>query len=296
MSDERGPPPWLWKAVESDRLPPRLQETGRFVLTLVAEFQRRDVGFLAAAVTYYAFLSLVPLALLSVAVASVLGGGVLAAAVRNAIGNMLTEQGQTVIETVLTTEAGRSGATLVSLAVLVWGGLRVFRGLDRAFSQVYGSMAGGILDQVRDGVVVLVSVGMGFVGMGLSGSVVSLLPLPSTLRSVSVVVVWVMLAVAFLPLYMVLPDADVSAREALPGATIAAMAFTVLGTLFGVYATFASRFALYGFLGAVLLLLAWLNLVSTAIIGGAVVNAVLAGDIGEFRRPRNGDGGPAPKS
>jgi len=33
---------------------------------------------------------------------------------------------------------GRSGATLLGLAVLLWSGLRVFRGLDVAFSLVYG--------------------------------------------------------------------------------------------------------------------------------------------------------------
>lgn len=291
MTDERGPPPWLWKVAESDRLPPRVRRANRFVLTLAQEFIQREVGMLAAAVTYYAFLSLIPLVLLSVAIASFLGGGLLADAIRGAVGEMLTPEGQTLLETVLKAEAGRGGATVVSLVVLVWGGLRVFRGLDRAFSRVYGSSPGGIVDQVGDGLVVLVSVGSGFVGMGLAGSMAAFLPVGGSLGIAGVVVLWVVLVATFLPLYVVLPDVDVSVREAAPGATIAAVSFTVLGALFGVYASFAGRFALYGVLGAVLLVLAWLNFVSTAIIGGAVVNAVLAGRIGA-----DGERQPAPKN
>lgn len=245
--------------------------------------RRVDASFLAAAVAYFAFVSLVPLALLAFAVASTVGDGALTDQAAEALGGLLAPAGQAVLTQALEGEAGRGGATLAGLAVLLWSGLRVLRGLDRAFSRVYGTATEGLAEQLRDAAIVLGATVVGLVGMAVVGTLVALLPVVSPLRGVGVAVLWATLLVAFLPLFTLFPDEDVSPREALPGTALAATAFVALGSLFGVYTSVAGSFALYGVLGAVLLLVTWLYVGSLAVMYGAVLNAVVAGRIGDFR-------------
>ncbi len=73
------------------------------------------------------------------------------------------------------------------------------------------------------------------------------------------------------------PADDVTVREALPGAVFAGVSWTVLGTVFGVYAAQAGGAQLYGVLGGVLLLLVWFYFAGLVLLLGAALNAVLAG-------------------
>jgi len=265
----------------------RVERAVALARTVYDANQRLDVGFLAAAVAYYAFVSLIPLALLSFAVASAVGDGVLVAGAADALGGLLAPEGQSLLTTALEGEAGRGGATVAGVAVLLWSGLRLLRGLDRAFSRVYGEATESLPEQLRDAAVVLVATLGGIAGMAVVGALVALLPVLSPLRGAGVVVLWATLVVAFLPLYALFPDAEVSPRAALPGAAVAATAFVALGSLFGAYTAVAGGFAVYGALGAVLLLVTWLYFGSLAVVYGAVLNAVLAGELAD-------DGGPPP--
>lgn len=244
--------------------------------------RRVDVGLLAAAVAYFAFVSLVPLALLAFAVASMVGDGTLTDQAAGALSGLLAPAGQAVLTDALAGQTGRGGATVVGIAVLLWSGLRVLRGLDRAFSRVYGADPEGLPGQLRDALVVLGATVAGLAAMAVVGAMVALLPVLSPLRGVGVALLWGTLLVAFLPLFTLFPDADVGVREALPGTVVAATAFVALGSLFGVYTTYAGGFAVYGALGAILLLVTWLYVGSLAVMYGAVLNAVHAGQVGDY--------------
>jgi len=236
-----------------------------------------EVSFLAAAVAYYAFVSLVPLLLLALAIATTFGGEAFARDVVDQAGTLLTSSGQDVAFEALSTSSGRGGATVVSLLVLAWSGLRLFRGLDKAFAYVYDAEEPGtLLDELRDAATVLFSVGVGVVAVvGVSTlEAVASGPVADVVGPLSLVVV---LIVFFLPLYYVLPDVDLSVREVLPGTVAVAIGWTVLGAVFSWYATTAANFALYGVLGGVLLLLTWLYFGAMLVIVGAVLNAVIAG-------------------
>lgn len=249
--------------------------------TVYAVGRERDVTFLAAAVAYYAFVSLVPLTLLSFAAASLVGSDALTDGARGALAGLLAPEGEDLLVQSLSGEAGRGGASVVGTLVLLWSGTRVLRGLDRAFSQVYGvEEPESLPSQVRDAALVVGVTLVALAGMVLVTTLVALVPLVSVLRGVGVATLWVTLVVAFLPLYTILPDAGVTPREALPGAAVAATAFVALGSLFGAYTAVAGGFALYGVLGVVLLVVTWLFFGATAVMYGAVVNAVLSGHVG----------------
>ena len=228
---------------------------------------------------FYAFLSLVPLTLLALGVATSLGGEALAEYVVDATGDVLTPSAQELLFEELIDDAGRQGATVVGALGLIWASSRVFRGLDRAFSQVYGTSAEkSFVDTVWDATVVAVAITAGLVLVAGLEAAISLAPVPGVSIVAPAFVLPAML-VALFPLYYVFPGVEMRAREALPGTVFAAVGWLVLGRTFAIYAGVVGASSIYGGLGAVFLVLVWLYVGSIVVVFGAVVNAVLA-DVG----------------
>ncbi len=244
--------------------------------TVVTQARDENITVLAAAIAYYAFVSLVPLLLLAVTVARYLESAALADRVLGLTGDLLTPQAEELVMDSLTADAGGGTATVVGLAVLVWSGLRVFRGLDRAFSLVYGTTGrASLLAEVRNGLIAVGAVGIGITAVTLVVALVARLGGRVLIAGTPVVLV-ATLAAAFFPLYYLFPAADVGGQEALPGTVFAAGGWTLLGWGFRLYAEFAAT-SLYGVLGAALLLITWLYLGALLLLLGAVINAALAG-------------------
>lgn len=260
------------------RLRARGVTAGRLVRAIVERAQATEITFLAAAVAYYAFLSLLPALLLVLSVGTALGGDALADMLVGATRDLLTPTGGTLVREAIDNAAGRAGATVVGVILLVWSVLKVFRGLNIAFLMVYGSEGPASLDdQIIDGVVAALGIGVGLVIMFGLGAALSATELNPLLDVVGIVVLPSILAVVFLPLYYVFPDTSVSLREAIPGTLVAAVGWTVLQAGFQIYAANAGQYQAYGVLGGILLLVIWFYLAATVILLGAVVNVVLAG-------------------
>jgi YihY family inner membrane protein len=244
--------------------------------SIVEAARSEQITFLAASLAYYTFVSLMPLLLLFVVVATAIGGEGVATTAVERVGGILSPGGEDLLEAALTSDEGRGSATVVGIAFLLWGGLKVFRGLDVAFAQVYGTEGpDSFLDQLKDAVVALAAVGGGIAISAVAGALISLsgFAFAGVLGTPAIAVA---LTVAFLPLYVILPDPDVRIREAVPGAVLAAGGWTLLGTGFRVYAENAAGFQLYGVIGGVLLLVTWFYLGGIVLLLGGVLNAVLA--------------------
>jgi YihY family inner membrane protein len=251
----------------------------------VAAGARSDrVTFIAAGVAYYAFISLIPLLLLALVVASFLGDTEVVAALVGEVSGALGEGAGGALSDALAGAAGRGGATVFGLAVFLWSGLKLFRGLDIAFSEVYGDPGpASLLEQLRNAAVTLGAVGVGVAATVVAGAAIAGLGLGATLGGGRVVGaagtagLVAGLTVAFLPLYYVLPGIDLPVSEALPGAVFAAVGWTALQTGFRIYAAFAGSYEAYGVVGGVLLLVTFLYFGGLVLLVGAVLNAVLAG-------------------
>lgn len=89
----------------------------RFVRTLVGVIRDEQLTFMAAAIAYYAFVSVVPLLLLVLVVASAVAGEGIAAEILSVVGEFLTPEAATLIEGALVSGAGRGGATAVGLVL-----------------------------------------------------------------------------------------------------------------------------------------------------------------------------------
>ncbi len=253
---------------------------------VVGTAQDEQVTFLSAAVAYYAFVSLIPLLVLAVAVGTVLGGVELVDSVVGALDAFLTTSGETALRDAMTDGRGRTSATAVSLLLLTWSALKLFRGLDVAFSQVYGvQKSESLLEQVVDGLVVLLTLPLA-VGAAIVVTVlVPYLDVLPYLDLASALTLPVALTLVFLPAYYVFPDVEMSVREALPGAAFAAVGWTLLAQGFRVYAAYVGGSELYGILGGALLLVTWLYFGGIVITLGAVLNAVLSGRPDDDEKP-----------
>ncbi|WP_435174617.1 YihY/virulence factor BrkB family protein [Halorussus sp. AFM4] len=243
----------------------------------------QNVLFLAASVAYYAFVSLIPLTLLVVVLGSVLGGEAFARFVVQQVASSLSTSAERVLQRALTNSTGRTGAGLVGVVAVAWSAFKLFRGLDLAFSEAYGTDRDpSLVQQLVDGVVTvaLVAVAVGFVvavGYALRNPAVGpRVPLRSLVGNLALAAG---LVVAFLPLYYVLPPVEMTVREAVPGAVVAGVGWVALHALFQVYLSNAARYQAYGVIGGVLLLLTWFYFAGAVVLLGAVVNSVLGGRV-----------------
>lgn len=260
-----------------------IDATVRTTRAIVTTVRDEDVTFLAASVAYYAFISLIPSLLLLVSVASLLVGDAFAAVVLAESRQFLTPAGQDAVTAAIASAEGRTGATVLGAAVLVWSTLKVFRGLDTAFQAVYGGEdPSTLLAELSDAASVAVGIGVGIVAMFVLGALIAtaeigrLTGLVPAVELVGFLVLPLVLATVFVPMYYILPNCPMTLREALPGAVIAAVGWTLLQAGFQVYAAGAGQYQVYGVLGGILLLVTWLYLAAIVVIVGAVCNAVLA--------------------
>ena len=255
--------------------------------SLVDVVQTRQLTFLAAAIAYYAFLSIVPLLIVSVTVATALAGETIATELLESLDEFLTPSAANLLEETLVSDEGRGGVTVLGLGVLLWSGLRVFRGLDIAFSRIYGvTLPKGILSQIRDALLVLLGISLAIAGTVALSAILSLVDLPFAGLTGTVGLLVVLTAV-FFPMYYIFPGRDIAVWEALPGSVVASLGWTLLGAGFGLYAANAGSLELYGILGGVLLLLIWFYFGGLIILLGAAVNVVRS-DRGEDRQLQQG--------
>ena len=245
--------------------------------SVVETIRDHDVTFLAAGISYYVLVSLLPLFTLGVVIATALGGAEFAARVQSVAGAYLLPTGSELVTDALENRAGQGALSVVSLAVTLWGALKLFRGVDVAFARIYGYPVSPLLRQLSDGVVALATLGGAVASVAVTTAVVAIIDLP-LVGVVGPLILVAFLVVAFLPLYAVIPDVSVPLRGALPGSILAAVGWAALSAGFGVYARSVTGVA--GALGGVLLLVTWFYVSGILVLTGAALNAVLAGGLG----------------
>jgi len=258
------------------------------VRALIDLIQRKEIPFLAAAIAYYAFLSVVPLVSVGVTVATVVAGQRLATDLLESFDAFLTPEAGALVQETLVEAPGRGGVTTIGLLVLLWSGLRVFRGIDAAFSRIYGEAElKPLLSQLRDALVVLLGISLAVAGTVALGTALSLfdVPLAGLGGTVGLVVV---LTVVFFPMYYVFPSRAVTVREAVPGAVFAGVGWAALGAGFGIYASNAGSLQLYGVLAGVLLLLIWFYFGGLILLVGAAVNVVFGNTVEDRQLQQGG--------
>lgn len=248
-----------------------------FVRAVVDESRANDVAFMAASIAYYAFVSLLPLLFLALLALSVFGDPDLVTVVVDVTYTASPSIGET-LSKALQNDGGEVGFSFLGVLTLLWASLKLFRGLDTAFSDIYDTDSEeSILGQFRDGLVVLFAIWLAAIATTVAGAALALFRSVPYISVLEPLLLLVGLGLAFFPMYYVFPDVDLSVRDVLPGVAFAAVGWTALQGVFHIYATFADKSATYGVLGGVILLVTWLYFSGVVLLVGAVVNSVLAG-------------------
>lgn len=244
------------------------------VLRVTDRFAAVGGGPLAASIALSAFLSLFPLLLVAIGVLGFLSSGRTGFAtdlVRNL--GLEGRSAEVVTDAIGTAEGSRRAASAVGLVGLAWSGLGVVGALQAAVNTVWQQTGRGLADRLVAirwllGAVVLLaaSVALGTL-LGLA---------PGWLAPITVVAGLAVSVVLFLWTYHALGHVRVPWRAHLPGALAVAVGFEALKAIGAIYVprAVASSSALYGSLGVVFAVLAWLLVYGRLFVYGAVLNVL----------------------
>ncbi|WP_126662139.1 YihY/virulence factor BrkB family protein [Haloterrigena salifodinae] len=243
---------------------------------VVAVIDEHNVTFMAGSIAHAAFLSLLPLLLLLFLVAGAVGNEYLTEQLVAMARDHLSPAGQGLVYEALTHASERAGASLIGLVSLLWGMLRIFRGVTTAFDELYADGENSFPEKVVNGAVVFAVILIATVGAGFGATTLAAIGHPAV-QAATPIALFVALSVAFFPMYYVFPDPDVSVRDALPGTFIAAGGWVVLEAVFGIYVGLVNTVGTFETFGAVILLLIWLYGNALILLVGAAVNVVIGG-------------------
>ena len=123
----------------------------RRTFTVVREHR---ITFMAGSIAYAAFLSLLPLLVLVLIIAGAVGNDVLTERLTSMTESYLSPAGEGLVYEALTNASDRAGASLLGVVSLIWGMFRIFRGIETALNELYGTERQSVRGKVADGVVV----------------------------------------------------------------------------------------------------------------------------------------------
>lgn len=244
------------------------------ILRVNERFAAVGGGPLAASIGLSAFLSLFPLLLVAIAVVGFLSSG--RADFAEDVIRTLDLEGSAaefVHDALDAAEGSRRTASVVGVLGLLWSGLGVVGSLQQACNAVWQTVGRGLIDKAVS-LAWLVGAGVLFAATAALGPLAGMVPGPAIVPVVAGGLV--ISTVLFTWTYTFLGNQSVPARAHLPGALLVAVGVEVLKLLGGVYVprAVASSSALYGSIGVVFAVLAWLVLYGRLIVYGAVVNVL----------------------
>lgn len=231
-------------------------------------------GPLASSIALAAFVSLFPLLLVIIAVIGFISSGDagFATSLIDDLG-LRGRAAETVRDAITTAEGSRKAASIIGLAGLLSSGLGVVGSLQAALNAAWQVKGRGLIDRLV-ALRWLLGAGAMFLATAALGPVLRWAPGP--VKPLTIALGLGVTTVLFLWTYHSLGNSHVGWRVHLPGALLVAVGFEILKVVGSVFVpkAVASSSALYGSLGVVFAVLAWLLLYGRLIVYGAVLNVV----------------------
>jgi membrane protein len=256
---------------------------GTFSQWLADNAQRRG-----AALAYYAAFSIPPLILIALAVAGLTFGN---DAANGAVYEQLTdfigpEASTSVEELVAGARKPAQGvvATIIGLAVLLFGASGVFGELQSSLNEIWGVQTKpgrGIWAFIKDrflsfamvlgiAFLLLVSLVISTMLTALGTWMSGILPLPPwAMQTLNFVVSFSIITLLFALIFKVLPDVRIGFRDVAIGAVVTAALFTVGKFALGLYLSTAAVGSSYGAAGSLVVVLVWVYYSAQILFFGA---------------------------
>jgi YihY family inner membrane protein len=268
----------------------RARRVGRALKTFYVKAYEDNLTGLSGMVAYNLLLSLFPLALLALFIASrVLQSGELETSVFKDLQRLFPSAAEDTITTALNNvKASSTGIGVVAVVTSIWFGSSFWGALDTAFCRIYHVECRSWLRQKRFSLVMLVVVLLFMAATVLIPTAQSILVagangLPFGLKNVQGLVYAVTLAFSLLILFGVLcviywavPNQRMPWRGIWPGAALATIAVGIVDYGFPLYLTNVSAIGrqLGSTLVFIVIVLLWFYALAIILLGGAIVNAL----------------------
>lgn len=273
-----------------------------------SEWSDDKASRLAAALAYYTVFSLVPLLVIVIALAGLLGRGSAAQdQILLQLQNLIGQEGRQFFQDMI---AGASKpaagiiATVVGFVTLLFGALAVFGELQESLNTIWevklkpvkglgGSLKRLIVQRLLSftmilgiGFLLLVSLVLSAVLASIQGYMAYLLPAPEiVLNLLNFVVSFGVIMLLFAMMFKILPDAQIAWKDVWLGSAITALLFTI-GKI--AIATYLGRSAIrssFGAAGSIALVLVWVYYSAQILFLGAEFTQVYANEYGSGIQP-----------
>lgn len=231
-------------------------------------------GPLSSSIALAGFLSLFPLLLVAIAVLGFVSAGdsEFPAQVVDNLG-LEGEAAEQVLDVIDTAEGSRRAASVVGIVGLAWSSLGVVGAIGNALNATWQVTGRGIGAKLVEALWLL-GAGLLFLASIALAPLFNWLPGPAVVGTVLVGVAVDTLLLVFM--FQALTNANVSWRVHLPGAIAGGIGIEVLKLVGGIYVprAVASSSALYGSIGIVFAILAWLAISARLLVYASAFNVV----------------------
>lgn len=229
---------------------------------------------LANGIALQTFISIFPLIIVAIAVIGFVSADdpMFGRDVVNELG-LTGDEAESMIEAIDNAKESRQAASIIGLAGLLFSGLNLVAAVQRSIDAAWQTVGKGLKDKLR---AFLWLIGAALIFASSFALSVALNVLPGFLAPVSIIAGLAVNVALFTWTFTELGRLPIGWRAALPGAFLCAIGFEVLKVLGSVYVPklVADSSALYGSLGIVFALLAWLAFFGRLIVYGSVVNVI----------------------
>lgn len=244
-------------------------------------FSRDGCVFLAQALAFNALFSMIPLALLAVAVLGYVYGSVEGQSLLlSVVDDVAPALHDLLAENVKNAVAFRGISGAVAIIALVWSGKNLFQALAYALNRALSvPEARPVMHDIALAVVMLPAMGLLLLGSTLVPPAVTFLStaagysVPALAQVAAYAASIVLVFVVAATLYTFLPHRRLPWRFGVPGAVFTAVTYELAQIAFTVYTAHINLFHIYGALSTVFALLIWFYLMGLIFLYGAELSA-----------------------
>jgi len=274
------------------RLGLRSFDLRRFTISVWNEMLRTRAYVVAAALSFYFLLSLVPLLIIFSSLLAYLPIPNLFDQLLDLAASLVPPDAMTLVEKVMIGVLTPKSKGLLSFSILgyIWSSTGGFSAAIEALDIAYGVQVSrpwwrdrlrALMLTFTTGVLVLSSLLLLIAGSNFGRLLAVVFPVPQSLAAVwpsaRLALTFSTFVVAILVMYVFGPNAKITFRSAAPGAVLAVCVWFAGSAGFSFYLRHVTDYNLtYGSLGAVIVLMLWFYIIGIATLLGAEVNAQLA--------------------
>ena len=244
------------------------------VLRVQKRYSELNGNYLASAVTLSSFLSIFPLLLFAIAIL-----GFFVANSDNFANDVIERLGitgdaaQNIEDALDQAQKSRRAASVIGIVGLLWSGLGLVAAVQYAINAAWQVAGRGWRDKLK-GLMWLGGAALLFLTSFATSAIIGLLP--AFLKPLTFIASLSVNLGLWLWTFKVLSTRDIGWKSLLPGAVVGAIGLNILTFVGGIYVpkAVASASALWGTIGIVFAILAWLLFFGRLVVYSAVVNVI----------------------